>query len=474
MKPKSATTPKNSPAFSQYSRRQFLRTAAVATAAMSFPYIGRVRGANDRINVACIGVGGKGNSDTDEAARCGGNLVALCDVDKTTLDKKAQKFPEAKLFRDFRQMFEEMGKSIDAVTVSTPDHCHAVVAATALKLGKHVFCQKPLTQTVYEARYLRNLAKEKKVATQMGNQGSADSGLRRGVEIIESGIIGAVSELHVWTNRPIWPQGRERPDHEDPVPDTLAWDVWLGPAPVRPFSRDTYHRFNWRGWFDFGCGALGDMACHTVNLPFRGLKLGYPTLVECEEASQLFPETFPKTSRIRFEFPKRDQLAALKFWWYDGNPNDKSVTALRPNPELTREIAALQGTVPTSGCLLIGDKGKIFSPSDNGGESFIMLKGEQAYRSQNVHEAAKAVPQSIPRSPGHQEEWFRMMREGTPAYSNFSIAAYLTEIILLGCIAPRVGVGKTIKWDGEKMESPNQPGAAQYVRRQNRKGWEMA
>jgi hypothetical protein len=317
------------------------------------------------------------------------------------------------------------------------------------------------------------LAKQKKVATQMGNQGSADNGLRRGVEIIQAGIIGNVHELHVWTNRPIWPQGRERPANADPVPETLEWDLWLGPAAARPFNRGTYHTFAWRGWYDFGCGALGDMACHTVNLPFRGLKLGYPTLVECEAASQLFPETFPKTSRIRFEFPKRDKLPALKFWWYDGNPEDKAVPALRPNPELTQEIVALRGKVPGSGCLLVGDKGKLFAPDDNGGESFILLKGEQQYVSQNIHEAAKAVPQSIPRSPGHVEEWFRMMRDGTPAYSNFDIAAYLTEIILLGCVSPRLGVGKAMKWDGPKMKSSNRPEAGQYLRRQNRKGWEV-
>jgi len=229
----------NSSALRAQSRREFLRASALAAAAVSFPYVGNVLGANDRLNVACIGVGGKGDSDTNEAARCGANLVALCDVDENTLARKAQKYPEAKRYRDFRKLLEEMDKSIDAVTVSTPDHCHAIASGMAMKLGKHVFCQKPLTQTVYEARLIRQLAKEKKVATQMGNQGSAGGGLRRAVEVVQAGVLGPVRELHVWTNRPIWPQGIERPQHEDPVPANLDWDLWIGPAPMRPFSQGT-------------------------------------------------------------------------------------------------------------------------------------------------------------------------------------------------------------------------------------------
>ena len=473
MKPKQIKGQQNNFAAGHYSRRDFLRVSAVTAAAMTFPYVGKVLGANDKVNVACIGVGGKGDSDTDDSARCGGNIVALCDVDENSLSKKAQKFPDAKQYRDFRKMLGEMDKSIDAVTVSIPDHCHAVASAMALKMGKHVFCQKPLTQTVYEARFIRQLAREKKVATQMGNQGSADGGLRRAVEVVQAGVIGPVRELHVWTNRPIWPQGVNRPSHEDPVPANLDWDQWIGPAPMRPFSRGTYHTFNWRGWYDFGCGALGDMACHTVNMPFRALKLGYPSMVECEESSQIFTETFPKTSRIRFDFPQRDDMVPLKFWWYDGNPDDRDVKPLRPNPDLMKEIAEMRDKIPEAGCLLIGDKGKLFSPDDYGTESFIVLKGETGYVSLNNHEAAKAVPKTIPRSPGHNEEWFRMMRDGTPAYSNFDIAAYLTEIILLGCIATRVGIGKKMDWDGPNMKSPNCPEAAQYVRRQNRAGWMM-
>jgi hypothetical protein len=454
-------------------RRQFLRRTALAVggATLSFPYVGQVLGANDRINVACIGVNGKGDSDSNEVGRCGGTVIALCDVDQKNLDRKAQKYTEAKKFHDYRKMFDEIGDDIDAVTVSTPDHNHGVASLRAMKMGKHVFCQKPLTQTVREARLMRELANSKKLATQMGNQGSAESGLRRAVEVVQAGVIGTPTELHVWTNRPIWPQGLNRPEGEDPVPEGLNWDAWLGPAAWRPYKSRTYHNFNWRGWYDFGTGALGDMACHTVNMPFRALKLGYPTAVECELVSRVYPETFAKTSRIRWDFPEREGLPPVKFWWYDGNPGDP-LKPIRPDPELTKEIAVLMGKVPIAGALIVGDKGKLFSDSDYGARFYVLLKGEEEYVNGEKHEACKAVPQTIPRSPGHMQEWFRMMRDGTPAYSNFDIAAYLTEIILLGCIAVRVGEGNRMDWDGPYMQSTNIPEAERFVIRHNRPGWE--
>jgi predicted dehydrogenase len=482
-------------------RRQMLQGgAAAAIAAMTFPQIlsAQAKGANDRIRVACIGVGGKGGGDSDQAGSQGGEVVGLCDVDQKTLDGKAKQFPKAKTFRDFRKMLEAMDKDIDAVTISTPDHVHGIAAATAMSMGKHIYCQKPLTQTVYEARVLRKLAKDKKLATQMGNQGSAEDGLRRAVEVIQSGLIGKVHELHVWSNRPIWPQGIGRPEGEDPVPPTLDWDLWLGPAKFRPYKKDTYHTFAWRGWYDFGTGALGDMACHTVNMPFRALKMGYPNVVECEETSQLNNETYPKTSRLRFEFPEREGLPPLKFWWYDGNPQDKSMPPFRPPADVTKEILEMeqgqpqrrrQGqanaakadpTLPGSGCLVIGDKGKIFSPDDYGASFFVMLDGEKKYTNGKEHEAAKAVEKTIPRATGPggidekmKQEWFKMIRDGTPAYSNFDISAYLTEIILLGCIAMRVGVGRKMDWDGPNMKSTNVAEAAKFVRREARKGWEL-
>ena len=474
-------------------RRDFLKTTSLlaGAAAVSAPYFLRAQGANERINIACIGVGGKGSSDTDSAFGLGGNIVALCDIDANTLNGKNKTLQDraakenrtydARLFRDWRKMFDEMGKSIDAVTVSTPDHVHGLAAITAMRMGKHVYCQKPLTQTVWEAREMRRLANEKKLATQMGNQGSAGSGLRRAVEVIQAGVIGAPRELHVWSNRPIWPQGLDRPKGEDPVPENVDWNLWLGPAPYRPFKKSVYHNFAWRGWYDFGTGALGDMACHTVNMPFRALKLGYPTAVELEVASRIYPETFPLTSRIRFDFPERDGLPPCKFWWYDGNPNSKHgmfssgnfVSPLRPSADLTREILSQRGELPASGCLVIGEKGRLFAGDDYGARFQVILNDEKEYASSDKHEACVAVPQTIPRSPGHDEEWFKAMRGGPAAYSNFDIAAYLTEIILLGCVALRCGVGHKLEWDGPNMRATNAPEAAQFVKRQNRKGWEI-
>src|SRR3954471_12613830 len=317
---------------STLNRRTFLQRSSLATAFLAgAPYLLRAQGANEKLNIAVIGSGGKGASDTDACAS--ENIVALCDVDQDTLDKRGTKYPGAKKFRDYRKMLEEM-KNIDAVIVATPDHHHAPASVMAMKLGKHVYCQKPLTHSVYEARMMRKVAAETKVATQMGNQGSSESGLRRAVEVVQSGAIGKVREVHVWSNRPIWPQGIPRPEGEDAVPQDLNWDVWLRQAPYRPFQKGVYHRSNWRGWMDFGTGALGDMACHTVNMPFRGLKLGYPNVVECEATSDNHNETFPKSSRIRFEFPSREGLPPLKFWWYDGNPSDKSVKPFRPNDDI--------------------------------------------------------------------------------------------------------------------------------------------
>jgi len=480
-------------------RRDFLKSTSFGLAAAAFaaPSFIRAQGLNEKINVACIGVGGKGDSDSSHVFAAGGNIVAICDVDANTLNRKNNQFKDraakenrtydAKTYKDWRKMFEEMGKSIDAVTVSTPDHMHGLAAITAMRMGKHVYCQKPLTQTVAEAREMRRLARENKLSTQMGNQGSAGDGLRRAVEVIQAGVIGDPVELHVWSNRPIWPQAIERPEGEDKVPENLDWDLWLGPAPYRPFKSGVYHDFKWRGWFDYGTGALGDMACHTVNMPFRALKLGFPNVVELETASRIYPETFPLSSRIRFEFPEREGLPPCKFYWYDGNPkkgdamfkSGNFITPLRPHADIVKEIAMQRGELPASGCLVIGKKGKLFAGDDYGSSFQVMMEGEKEYTDSRKSDACIAVPQTIPRNGnkdtdmGMKEEWFRAMKGGAPAYSNFEISAYLTEIILLGCIALRCGVGHKLEWDGPNMKANNEPKAAQFVKRQNRKGWEM-
>lgn len=455
------------------SRRSFLgRTGlGLGSALFAGPAIVRGQNLNSKIRLAGIGVGGKGASDLAGAAACGVEIVALCDVDENSLNAAAANYSGAAKFRDFRKMLEQMDKEIDAVTISTPDHVHGVASIMAMKMGKHIYCQKPLTQTVWESRMMRELAREHKIVTQMGNQGSAEPGLRRGVEVIQAGVIGAPLELHVWSNRPRWPQGMDRPEGEDPVPAELDWDLWLGPAEYRPFKKDVYHRFNWRGWADFGTGALGDMACHGVNMPFRALKLGYPTRVECEISSRLYKESFPLTSRVRFDFPEREGLPPLKFWWYDGPPS-ADFRPLRPDADLTKEIVAWRRRLPESGALIIGEKGRAFLPDDYGATCHLMLEGEEKFTSVERHEACQAIPQSIPRSPGHYQEWVDAMKGGPPAYSNFEIAAYLNEIILLGSMVQRLGEGRPMDWDGPNMKSTNIPEASELVKRNYRKGWE--
>jgi hypothetical protein len=308
---------------SKHSRRLFIKYSsfALGTAALTGPYLVRGQNLNSKLNIATIGAGGKGASDTDHCS--GENIVALCDVDQNTLDGRMKKYTTAKGFRDYRKMLEEMQRGIDAVIVATPDHHHAPASVMAMKMGKHVYCQKPLTHSVNEARVMRRVAKEQKVITQMGNQGSSESGLRRAVEVIQGGVIGAVRQVHVWSNRPIWPQGIDRPSKVDPVPKNLDWDLWLGPAPERPYVEGVYHSFAWRGWLDFGTGALGDMACHTANMPFRALKLGYPKSIEAE-SSAMNKETYPLKSKIRFEFPAREGMPPLSFF-----PSGGTTAAIR-------------------------------------------------------------------------------------------------------------------------------------------------
>lgn len=431
---------------------------------------------NNKLNIGVIGAGGKGSSDTDSCAS--ENIVALCDVDQKTLDSRGQKYPNAKLFKDYRKMLEEM-KNLDAVIVATPDHIHAPASVMAMKMGKHVFCQKPLTHSVYEARTMRETAKKYKVATQMGNQGSAESGLRRAVEAIQGGVIGDVRQLYVWSNRPIWPQGIERPAGADPVPEHLDWDLFLGPAPERPYVAKAYHPFAWRGWQDFGTGALGDMACHTVNMPFRALKMGYPTSVEAK-SSGMNKETYPKSSEIRFEFPAREGMPPLSFWWFDGGwkPNDDVLKHVNGYYSKQLDKDGKPRKVPGSGCLLIGSKGQLFSPDDYGSQFLLQFDNEgfkpakSKIEDKDVeHEAVRDIAKSVARSPGHYKEWLDACKGGKPAYSNFDVAAYLTEIILLGCVALRVG--KKLDWDGPNLKAKNAPEAAQFVKREYRKGWTL-
>lgn len=425
---------------------------------------------NEKVNIACIGVGGKGSSDTDHAGNHG-NIVALCDIDDQRLGQKAAKFPKAKTYNDYRKLLDEMHAAIDAVVVSTPDHTHAPAAIRAMRLGKHVYCQKPLTHSVAEARLMRDTARKYKVATQMGNQGTADSGFRRGVEIIRSGAIGPVREVHVWTNRPFkyWKQAPDivaRPTETPPVPSHVHWDLFLGTAPERPYH-PVYHPHDWRGWWDFGTGSLGDMACHTTNLSFMALKLGYPTRVSAT-SGEINPETYPAWATITYEFPARGDLPPVKLTWYEGAKNgDRNL----PRPEL------LFGETPSSsGALLIGEKGAMFSPNDYGAEQKLLPVDKFAdYRPPEPtlprNEEGRGGKKGRDIDDNQKAEWVRAIQGGPPALSNFDYAAVLTETMLLGNVAVRLG--KSLDYDADKVQVTNCPEAAALISPPYRKGWEI-
>lgn len=450
-------------------RRTFLKqTAAIGIGAFvansARILVGDETSANEKLNIASIGVGGKGGSDCSHAGALG-NMVAICDIDENTLNSKGNEFKDARKYFDFRAMLTEMGDKIDAVTVSTPDHTHATAAAMAMNMGKHVYCQKPLAWSVHECRVLRTLAKEKKVSTQMGNQGSAESGLRRAVEIIQAGVIGNVTEIHVWTNRPVWPQAPKvvsRPVKSVEVPKHVHWNEWLGPAPERPYGGDrVYHSFNWRGWWDFGTGALGDMACHTANMAFRAAKLGLPTRISAE-SGVVNPETFPAWARITYEFPSREGLPPVKLMWYEGKKDGQLVL---PDPKL------LYGqTPPGSGLLLVGEKGTLYSPNDYGAS--YKLYPEENYRDYKGPEETIARKDGRGTDEWMKFEWLRGAKGGPAPYSNFEIAGALTESMILGNIAVRTS--RSLDYDAEKMAFTNQPEADQFLSRPYREGWALA
>jgi len=436
-------------------RRDFIKHSGALSAA--FWVTGPVAFADsksplERLNFACIGVQGKGSSDTNSAGTYG-NVIAICDIDDKRLDAKAKQFPKAKKYNDYRKMLDDLGKNIDAVTVSTPDHTHAPASIRAMRMGKHCFCQKPLTHTVYEARLMRQVAKENKVATQMGNQGTSHDGLRDAVEIVRAGAIGNVREVHVWTNRSgrFWKQAIPRPQATPPVPNNVHWYLWLGSAPDRPYH-PIYHPFAWRGWLDFGTGALGDMACHTANMAVMALDLFDPIAVEAQSSGVVANETYPAWSIITYEFGKRGKLPPAKLVWYDGGK--------RPPRDL---VAGSNVKMPSSGSILVGDKGTLYSPNDYGAKFFLLPKEKFA-------DYKKPAP-TLPRSPGHFKEFAIACQGGPAAMSNFDYASRLTETMILGNVALRVG--KKIQWDAANMRVTNAPEAAQYIKSAYRPGFQL-
>ena len=453
-----------------YSRRSFIGVAAGS--AFSFQFLpSKVFGANERLQVAGIGVGGKGKGDFDGLAMHG-DVVAACDIDSRRLDVAVRKHVDAVKFSDFREMLSQLGDKIDALTVSTADHSHAPAAMMAMRQGIHVYVQKPLTHTVWEARQLALIARKKKVCTQMGNQGTASDGIREGAEYIQAGGIGRVKEIHAWTNRPVWPQAPDivaRPTEKMDVPSHLDWDSFIGPAPMRPYH-SCYTPFKWRGWLDYGTGALGDMACHTTNLAFMGCGLTQPTKIESVNTGPVNDETFPSWATVHMNFPKTEMGGAIKFHWYEGKigNNGKENKGIKNLPPMDY----FHGETPkNSGLLLIGTDGTVYSPNDYGSDWKVFKDGKW-YKKDEVEKPTPTLPRNGQGDNGMKEELVKAIRENDPkiAMSNFDYAGNMTESILLGNVAMQAG-GK-FTWDAENLKT-NRTDTDQLISKVYRAGWEV-
>lgn len=436
------------------SRRSFLKTGAVAAAGLTIvpgSVLGKSFGytaPSDKLNIAGIGVGGMGrrnlaNMNTE-------NIVALCDVDWHYADKTFKDYPKAKRFKDWRVMFDEMGKSIDAIMVATPDHTHAGVTAHAITLGKHCYTQKPLTHSVYESRLLTKLAKKYKVATQMGNQGNSFDWCRQIAEWIQSGVIGDVYEVHCWTDRPIWPQGLMKPNDTPKCPKTLDWDLWIGPAQKRPYN-PVYTPWNWRGWWDFGTGAFGDMACHVLDPVYQSLKLGYPDRVQ-GRSTQINTESAPQSEVVEFRFPARDNLPKValpevKVYWYDGGMLPQRPDLLPDGVDMMRD--------GLGGCIFVGTKDTLIC--DCGGFNSRLLSG----RVPQVAPYLRRIPNATGYFDGfHEQDWIRACKESpenrVEGTSNFAYSGPFNEMVLLGVLAIRLqGLNKKLMWDAQNMRFTN-------------------
>ena len=452
---------------STISRRAVLKsTVAAASTAFSFTIVPRhVLGGpgqtppSERVNIAGIGCGAMGGADIGTLTKLGANFVALVDVDEVRAKGTFSAHPEARRYKDFREMIDKEAKNIDAVTVSTPDHVHAIAAMTAIKAGKHVYVQKPLTHTLHECRVLTEAAQKAGVMTSMGNQGHASEGSRLTNEWLQAGVIGDVREVHVWSDRAgrLWKQGIGRPSDTPPVPSTFDWNLWLGPARDRAYH-PAYAPSSWRGWWDFGTGALGDMGCHIIDHPVWALNLGAPTSVEARttldgsvlEKNQPNFETYPIASIITYEFPARGKLPAVTMTWYDGGLMPPTPFEMAPGQKL-----------PDNAVLYVGSKGKMFHSSHGGMPQ--LLPGK-------LMEQAQAVPKTMERSPGHYEEWYQACKSGKRPVDSFEYSGPLTETVLLGVLALR-SPGNKLEWDSQNLKVKNVPGVNEFIHKEYRKGW---
>jgi predicted dehydrogenase len=443
------------------SRRRFLVTAGAVTTFMALPreVLGGAGQAspNNKLNIAGIGIGGQGAADLGEVSSQ--KIVALCDVDWDYAAKTFKQYPAAKQYKDFRQMLDKE-KSIDAVVVGTPDHAHAIVSITAIKMGKHVYCEKPLTRTVYEARAVAKAARAAKVATQMGNQGMAFEGNRLINEWLANGAIGPVREVHVWSDRPThrgkmplwWAQGIERPTETPAVPATMDWDLWLGPAPSRPYH-PAYAPFRWRGWWDFGSGGIGDMGIHNMAPVFSALKLGAPESVQAS-STPVFPETVPLAAIVHYQFPARGDLPPVKLHWYDGGMLPERPAELEENRELD----------PEDGIIFVGDRGKMLVTGWGGEHPRLLPEARD--------KEYKRPPKTLPRSIGHHNEWIQACKTGSATRSTFDFAGPLTEAVLLGSVCVHNG-GEKLSWDAGNLKIANDPDANKLLHYEYRKGWSL-
>ncbi|HZU35880.1 MAG TPA: Gfo/Idh/MocA family oxidoreductase [Gemmataceae bacterium] len=433
----------------KFTRRQALgRLGLASVATLGLPAVLRARSPNAKLNIAVVGVGGRGAEDLQGVE--GENIVALCDVDEERAADSFKAHPKAKRFRDYRKMLDVLHHQIDAVVVSTPDHMHAPVATAAMELGKHVYCEKPLTWSIAECRHLARLAREKRLATQMGTQGMAMNRSRAGIELLRTGVLGKITELHVWTDRPAgwWPQGIDRPKDTPPVRAGLDWNLWLGVAPARPYN-PAYCPFVWRGWKDFGTGAVGDMGIHNAAMPFAALELGPPTSAEIVDSAPLHQETFPVWSKLKSIIPTKH--GPITLYWYDGGK---------------KPPASLVGRrrLDKNGAIVVGSKGTLYSVEWTGGEWGL-------YPQERFHDFKAPVP-SLPRAPkeDHHQEWIRACKGGPPTLCRFDgFASRLTEALLVMNLALRTG--KKIVWDEKNMVAVQCPEAAPYVKREYRTGW---
>ncbi|GDX41306.1 NADH-dependent dehydrogenase [Armatimonadota bacterium] len=448
-------------------RREFLYRAGLGTALLNITpeSMAQVSGGlapNEKINVAGIGVGSQGGSDIDAVAAEGHNIVALCDVDFKYAAKAFEKYPQAKPFKDYRVMFEEMGKEIDAVVIGTPDHTHAVIAMEAMRHGKHVYCEKPLAHTVHEVRTLMAAAHKYKVVTQLGNQGHSFSTIRRLCEWVWAGAVGQVHTIHAGSGdfRDVYNQSRnlDKIDQHYEVPPELDYDLWLGPAQFQAYTPFWVH-WNWRGWLRYGTGTIGDWFCHVIDPSFWALDLGAPTSV-LAEVTDYDPAkqglTYPPGTKITFEFPAKKERGPIKLVWHDGN-----------NPIPTPEGFPEDARVPGTGAILIGDKGMIVHGSHGaGGCRLVPDKLLEQYSGSNT------PAETIPRVKGHHWDWLEAIRTGREAGSNFGYGGRLTQVALLGAIAIRFP-GETLLWDDKAMRFTNNRAANAYLKPAPRKGWKL-